>query len=225
MVYKGVLLDLDDTLYNYDVPNKHGLENVFSYCSEIMQISKDEVKSAYFSGRAKVHIDLKETAASHNRLLYIQKMLEILNYNPLISALEIYDIYWNTFLEKMELFDGVKSCLEKFEGKICIITDLTAHIQYRKIIKLNLTNYINSIVTSEETGKEKPHPFNFILALNKLKLNVEDVVMIGDNFNKDILGATNLKMKSIWINHKNKINHYDKKFVTEVNSFDEIRLL
>ena len=113
MVYKGILLDLDDTLYNYERPNKQALENVFSYCSEIMQISKDEVKSAYFSGRAKVHIDLKETAASHNRLLYIQKMLEILNYNPLISALEIYDIYWNTFLEKMELFDGVISFFEK----------------------------------------------------------------------------------------------------------------
>ena len=225
MVYKGILLDLDDTLYNYEKPNKQALENVFSYCSEIMQISKDEVKSAYFSGRAKVHIDLKETAASHNRLLYIQKMLEILNYNPLISALEIYDIYWNTFLEKMELFDGVISFFEKYEGKICIITDLTAHIQYRKIIKLNLPNYINSIVTSEETGKEKPHPFNFILALNKLKLNVEDVVMIGDNFDKDILGATNLKINSIWINHKNKTNDYDKKFVTEVNSFDDIRLL
>ena len=152
-------------------------------------------------------------------------MLEILNYNPLISALEIYDIYWNTFLEKMELFDGVISFFEKYEGKICIITDLTAHIQYRKIIKLNLQNYINSIVTSEETGKEKPHPFNFILALNKLKLNVEDVVMIGDNFDKDILGATNLKINSIWINHKNKTNDYDKKFVTEVNSFDDIRLL
>ena len=225
MVYKGILLDLDDTLYNYEKPNKQALENVFSYCSEIMQISKDEVKSAYFSGRAKVHIDLKETAASHNRLLYIQKMLEILNYNPLISALEIYDIYWNTFLEKMELFDGVISFFEKYEGKICIITDLTAHIQYRKIRKLNLPNYINSIVTSEETGKEKPHPFNFILALNKLKLNVEDVVMIGDNFDKDILGATNLKINSIWINHKNKTNDYDKKFVTEVNSFDDIRLL
>ena len=76
MVYKGILLDLDDTLYNYERPNKQALENVFSYCSEIMQISKDEVKSAYFSGRAKVHIDLKETAASHNDYYTFKRCLK-----------------------------------------------------------------------------------------------------------------------------------------------------
>jgi putative hydrolase of the HAD superfamily len=77
-------------------------------------------------------------------------------------------------------------------------------------------------VTSEEAGKEKPHPFIFHLALEKLKIQKYDVCMIGDSYSKDIVGAINLEIKSIWLNRTNEKREYDPNLVVEVNEFHNI---
>ena len=149
-------------------------------------------------------------------------MLEYMNINPLDNALKIYDCYWENFLSKMKLFDGVINLIKKYQGKICLVTDLTAHIQYRKIKKLNLDHYINLIVSSEECGKEKPNPNMFTLGLKKLQLTKNDICMIGDNYDKDIYGASSLGIKSIWLNHKKTQKFFNEDLVIEVSYFKDI---
>ena len=220
--YKGILLDIDNTLYNYDTTHKIAKNKVLEFCINELKLEKDLIENAYEIGRKKVHIELTETAASHNRLLYFQKMCEILNINSLDYAFRIYNIYWDTFLENMTPFDGIYDFLEKYKNKICLVTDLTAHIQYRKIEKLKLNQFIDKVVTSEEAGREKPHPYMFMLALEKLNLGKHEVCMIGDSFKKDILGASNLGIDSIWFNHENKQEKYTNQNIKEVTIFKEI---
>jgi len=221
MKYKGILVDIDNTLYGYGSPHFKALDKIYQVCLEQFNISKEKTKIAFETARKKIHIELSETAASHNRLLYIQKMLELLKINPLSYSILIYNAYWDTFLNNIEIYEGVNDLFEKYRGKICLVTDLTAHIQYRKINKLKLEKYIDCVVTSEEAGKEKPHPYLFMLALKKINLKPEEVCMIGDSFKKDIVGATNLGIKSFWINHEHTIETIDKSLVTELKSFKE----
>lgn len=222
MKYKGILLDIDNTLYDYNVAHTFAKSKVFEFCIDVFNLSNDQVNFAYEKARMQIHIELCETAASHNRLLYFQRMSEILELNPMKYAFEIYNIYWDSFLEMMLPFEGVCEFLEKFKGKICLVTDLTADIQYRKIKKLGLEKYCKALVTSEEVGHEKPHPYMFIMAIEKLGLKHDDVCMIGDSFKKDVFGATNLGVAAIWINHENKIENYDDQLITELQSFKEI---
>ena len=220
--YKGILLDIDNTLYNYNITHRIAKNKVLEFCINELKLEKDIIENAYELGRKKVHIELSETAASHNRLLYFQKMCEILNINSLDYAFKIYNIYWDTFLENMLPFDGMYNLLEKYKNKICLVTDLTAHIQYRKIEKLKLNKYIDNVVTSEEVGREKPHPYMFISALEKLNLQKYEVCMIGDSFKKDIFGASSLGIDSIWLNHENKQEKYNNHNIKEVTIFKEI---
>lgn len=222
MKYRGLLLDIDNTLYNYNTAHSIAKSNVIDYCTKNFKMSSDEIICAYETGRKKVHIELSETAASHNRLLYFQKMCELLKVNPLKHSLDIYNIYWDTFLNTMQPFENMHTLLEKYSGKICLVTDLTAHIQYRKIQKLNLDNYCTQIVTSEEAGREKPHPYVFIMALQKLNLQTNEVCMIGDSYKKDVLGAYNSNIDAIWFNHENKEAVIDNKAIKTVTHFNEI---
>lgn len=222
MKYKALLLDIDNTLYDYNIAHNIAKKSVIEFCQKQFNIDKDTIIVAYNLARKKVHIELSETAASHNRLLYFQKMCEILNINPLKYSMQIYNIYWDSFLENMVLFDGVIELLEKYKNKICLVTDLTAHIQYRKIEKLNLDKYCKKIVTSEEAGKEKPHPYIFMLALQKLNLQNHEVCIIGDSFKKDIFGATNLGIHVIWFNHENKNEIIESDLIKEVKIFSDI---
>ena len=71
-----------------------------------------------------------------------------------------------------------------------IITDLTTQIQFRKIVHLELDEYIDYIVTSEEAGYDKPHPAPYKLALKKLNFNKNKIIwMFGDDPIKDIKGS------------------------------------
>ena len=222
MKYKGLLLDIDNTLYDYNSTHQYALGKVIIYCIDTFKLTEEEIKISYATARKKVHIELSEMASSHNRLLYFQKMLEILKINPLEHSYTIYNIYWDNFLAYIKPFDGINELFKKYKNKICLVTDLTAHIQYRKIKQLNLEKYCDKIVTSEEAGREKPHPYMFMLALQKLDLQVGDVCMIGDSFKKDIFGASNLGIQSIWLNKEKKFEEYNKNKISVVKDFKEI---
>ena len=134
-------------------------------------------------------------------MLYFQRMFENLKMNAQLHALKTYEIYWDVFLKSMKLYEGAGIFLQLTKDvPICLVTDLTAHIQHRKLLELNIEKYINFMVSSEEAGIEKPHSHIFEMALSKLKLQPNDVIMIGDNFQKDIVGASLLGIRSFWIN-------------------------
>ncbi|MCA1010082.1 HAD family hydrolase [Halobacillus halophilus] len=224
MSYKGILLDLDNTLYDYHLAHEKALEQALNYAVDILGVEKEEIFSSYNQEREKIKVELLTTAASHNRMLYFQRLYENFDVNPQIYALNTYDLYWETFLNNMYLFPGVTDFLEASKDiPICLVTDLTSHIQHRKLKTLGVQEYIQFVVTSEEAGKEKPHPYIFMSGLRKLGLDREDVIMIGDNFEKDIKGASLLGIKSFWLtiplpSQEEKLNN-----VIEVSSFSEVK--
>lgn len=219
--YKGILLDIDNTLYDYENCHTYAMEKCIELMKFKFQVDKSEFIESFLISRKKIHQRLKNTAASHNRLLYFQGVFEILGINSLNHSLELYNCYWDNFIEKIEPFEGIHPIFQKYDGKICFVTDLTAHIQFRKLRKLKLNNTNNFMVTSEEAGVEKPNKEIFHLALKKLNLRIDEVCMIGDNFEKDIIGASNLNMDTIWINFDKQIQNVPKN-CSEINSFSKI---
>ena len=70
-----------------------------------------------------------------------------------------------------------------------IVTDLTAQIQFRKVVYFGLDHYFDFIVTSEEAGYDKPNEAPFRIALEKMQPKGNVIWMIGDNPLNDIQGA------------------------------------
>lgn len=220
--FSGILLDLDNTLYDYDVCHNFAINKTAKYFFQKLNIENELFFSLFKKCRERIHDELKFTAASHNRLLYFQRVLEHLLINPMPTALEAYNLYWASFLNKMEFSDGAFEFLQAFKSKgICLITDLDAHIQFRKIQKLKLFNYANFLVTSEEAGIEKPDKRIFKLALNKINKPISEVCMIGDNYDKDIKGALEFGIQSFWMNRtKQKKSRHP--LVIEFSNFREL---
>ena len=109
-----------------------------------------------------------------------------------MTVLDLEQTYWRTFLNNANLFDGVLELLDEIRLlgiPISIVTDLTAQIQFRKVVYFGLDKYFENIVTSEEAGNDKPHKSTFKLAVEKMNLDGDLVWMIGDNPVNDIGGA------------------------------------
>ena len=227
MTYTAVLLDLDNTLYKYNPNHKKSMDKVRQYCIEHFNISEKEFLGKFKKARKQTHINLNNTASSHNRVLYFQGFLELLGVNSLDYALQLYNIYWDTFLENMMLIADVEEALIYWKSKgikLCILTDLTTHIQLRKIKKLGLEKYIDFLVTSEQVGHEKPHAYMFHTALEKLGVERAKTIMIGDSWDKDIVGAKNFGIQSIWFTESTDYNNeIDNVTIFKAKTFNDIR--
>lgn len=224
MKYRGILLDIDNTLYDYDKTHTKALEALIVSANKRLYVDKVDLKNAYLKARKQTNNNLYGSASSHNRLLYIQRMLESLNISGLSVSLELYEVYWDTFLENIEVYDGVYDFLESVQNtSICLLTDLTAHIQHRKIKKLHLDKYADYLVTSEEAGHEKPHPYMFLLALHKMGLKNNEVCMIGDSYKKDILGASQLDISSYCLDSHEHTEEINSDLITTFSEFHELQ--
>lgn len=189
----AILFDTDNTLYSYDPANQAAVAAIKEKVVKTLGVSEAEFMRAYSQARIDVKSRLGSTASSHSRLLYLQRMLEIMGLgSQVLMALDLEQTYWRTFLSNAILFDGLKELLEDIRMlaiPTCIVTDLTAQIQFRKIVYFGLDGCFDYIVTSEEAGADKPNSAPFSMALEKMKPSGTRIWMIGDNAESDILGA------------------------------------
>jgi putative hydrolase of the HAD superfamily len=198
---RGLLLDLDNTLYPYDPAHAAAQAHTHPWLASQLGVPLETLQAAYATGRQQVHHQLHHTASSHNRLLYYQLALEHLGVAPFPLALQAYRRYWGAFCAAMQPFAGMYDALHRWHAqglRLCLLTDLTADVQHQKIAALRLWPWLHALVTSEEVGAEKPDARMFTTALHKLQLGPEDVVMLGDNYDKDILGAVDAGIRAGW---------------------------
>ena len=201
---KAIAFDLDDTLYDCLHENDKAVDDTVKYvANELLHMDEAVVRKAFEEGRDTVKSQLSEwdMAAQHNRVLYFQKMLEILGVSPFKYDLQIYNYFWDNFLNRISLFPGALKFIDEARAlgiKIGICTDMTAHIQFRKIERLGLTDRLDAMVTSEEAGVEKPNRRMFDMVAEKLGVKNEEVIYIGDSYKKDVTGAKNAGMIPIW---------------------------
>ena len=189
----AVLFDTDNTLYPYDPAHIAAQEAVKRKVMDTFSISATDFDSAFSEARKQIKTRLGQTASSHSRLLYLQRMLEIMGLgSQVLLALDFEQTYWRTFLANADLFDDVKELLDDLRLlgiPTAIVTDLTAQIQFRKVVYFGLDYYFNYIVTSEEAGFDKPHAAPFQIALEKMQPKGDCIWMIGDNPVNDIRGG------------------------------------
>ena len=155
----NILLDLDNTLYNYENAHRPAMMASEKFLSKQYGLPTSRVRENFRISRDTVKQRLGHTASSHSRLLYLSNMTMGLGFAAqidLISSAE--SIYWNTFLDNMYLEKGAVEFLTaaRHSGfRVVLVTDLTASIQYRKIKYLGLESLLDIVLTSEDCGGDK----------------------------------------------------------------------
>jgi putative hydrolase of the HAD superfamily len=62
-----------------------------------------------------------------------------------------------------------------------------------------LDTYFRHVVESSVVGIRKPDPRIFMLGVEALQLEAEEVLVVGDSFSKDILPAHSMGCQTVWI--------------------------
>ncbi len=154
-----VILDLDNTLYDYEVANTAGENALINFLNQNLKISNSELIARFIDSRKSVKSTLGLTAASHSRLLYVREILNSIDLNVHATfALECEQVFWRSYMDKMVLFEGVEefiNYLRLSRSRLVLVTDLSTQIQIRKLAWLGLEKAFDKIITSEEAGGDK----------------------------------------------------------------------
>jgi len=205
MNFEAVFFDLDNTLYAYPPCNAAGKEAAWREArSRGYDLSREAFEDLYQAGRQGVKRELAGTASAHERFLYFKRGLqEHTGTHQSRDALALGETYWSTYVDEMELFDGVEetfSALDRAGVDIAIVSNLTTRIQLTKIDHLDLEPYIDVLLTSEETGREKPSSVMFTLALAQLDRRPSETLMVGDSVVSDVEGGNALGLTTALFN-------------------------
>lgn len=105
------------------------------------------------------------------------------------------------------VYDETFNVLDELKGKyqLLLLTNGSPDLQNTKLgITPELVPYFDHIVISGAFGRGKPDPSIFEHALTLMSLHKDEVLMVGDNLMTDILGASRVGIKSVWINRHDK---------------------
>ena len=184
-----IILDLDDTLYEYQPANRAGMDQAALVLKNQLGLVEKDWLPLFHEARSEVKNRLGENASSHSRLLYFKTLLEKLGVGGHLDlALQMETQFWQSFMRSMAPTYGSIEFLELCRSlgiPVVIMTDLTLQVQIRKLINLNLLNLVHALISSEETGEDKPSRRFLNYAQQSLGLNTSHVWVIGDDEVKD----------------------------------------
>lgn len=205
---KGVIFDLDDTLYS----EKEYVKSGYRAVSEYLGGGYEERLWSYFeAGKPAIDELLKEIGRESEKDV----------------ALDVYrshkpDIY---------LYDGVAEMIESLKNKgikVGIITDGRPEGQKNKLEALGLEEKVDDVIITDELGGtqfRKPCDIAFRIIITRWRLNPADVVYVGDNLVKDFQAPKQLGMKNVWFDNPNGLYASDKMMdLIKISNINELKI-
>ena len=213
-----IIFDLDDTLLD----REQAIEKLFLVLLEKFYKNVKHTNKNEMLRRFKEYD--KKNYGINDKTRVLDPFFNKFPTKRIVSQYAMQD-FWNTnlplcFSVDETILDFLSSLKEQYQ--LAIITNGSTERQYAKISNTNLNNYFEQVFISEEVGFTKPDRRIFEVALNKLNIQPEHVLFIGDDLEKDIEGCQNANIKGIWFNPLSLENHTDIKPYAEIKSLNEL---
>lgn len=88
--------------------------------------------------------------------------------------------------------------LLKAQIRLAVVSDAPSREAWMRLYYLNLHHVFDPVLTFDDTGARKPSPKPFKLALDKMNVEPDEALMIGDWPDRDVVGAKQIGMKTIF---------------------------
>lgn len=209
---KYILFDLDRTLWDFEGNANITFGNMYKQF-DLERICHTDCETFHEYYRI-VNNQLWESYRNgtlSKEVLNVQRFIIPLNHFGVTSnagtlALQLGEYYVHEGPKQTGLMPGARHLLDYLAAKpytLCIITNGFSEAQVPKMHSSDIYRYFTHFFLSENLGYMKPDVHFFDAVLNQLNAKPEECVVIGDDFNVDILGAHSAGISQIFYNISN----------------------
>lgn len=208
--YDLVLLDADGTLFDFDTAAASAFR---ATCAEagIDAAVVDgglferylEINHALWAALERGEIDKESLKAERFRRLFSERDITA-------GPVAFSDRYLVHLAEGAQLLDGAESFVRSLAGAgmaLAIVTNGIASVQRGRFFRSPLAALIPHLFISEELGAEKPAAEFFAEAFRRFGRDAAEkdgVIVIGDSWAADIVGALGFGLDALWFNPAGK---------------------
>lgn len=202
-----VLFDLDDTLHDDTYAFTTAAEEVAREVAAEHGVDALQLKAAYIA----------EAEGFWHRLTNEQvrvrlSQLRATMWSNALDAVGLRDsalaersaTNYNIYRKKyFALFPGALDLLKELKGrgiKLGLLTNGMSETHHEKIALLQISEYFDALFLADEVGMVKPDPLLFAHACRKLESSPSVSAMVGDRYDRDMSGAIEAGLYSIWVN-------------------------
>ena len=112
--------------------------------------------------------------------------------------------------------------LIKMGIKLAVVSDAPSREAWMRLYYLNLHHVFEPVLTYDDTGVRKPSAKPFKMALDVLNVAPEEALMIGDWPERDVVGAKQIGMKTIFARYGDTFGTIDSGADWDVNDIYEV---
>lgn len=206
---KAIIFDLDNTLVDFMAMKDRAIE------SAALAMIDAGLKMSLKDAVQKIYDIYEEEGIEDQRVFdkFLTRELGTIDYRIHAAGIIGYRRAREAALVLYPHVQLVLMELMKRGIKLAVLSDAPRLQAWLRLCQLNLHNIFDIVITFEDTHKRKPAPEPFRLALERLNVQPEQSIMVGDWAERDIYGAKLLKMRTVFA-------RYGDRFGTETSGAD-----
>jgi putative hydrolase of the HAD superfamily len=208
-VIRGVLLDLDDTLFDHTFASRQALAAVCESHPGLCRAEHPELVQQHGEILEALHVrvlrgELTVDEARHERFRTLFERAGIPSDDEPVRAAAA--AYRAAYVDAWREVPGATELLATLAGRVRlgIVSNNVAREQREKIRACGLDPHLNGVVISEEVCVSKPDPAIFRIALAVIGTTAAQTVMVGDSWQADVAGARAAGMRAVWFNPRGR---------------------
>jgi len=199
MRYKAILIDADDTLFDFKQAERLAIEETLSE----LGFRDPNAAEAYHHINEACWKEFERGELTQDQLK-IRRFRELLDQYGIESDAQVAsDAYVSALAAKPHLLPGALEAVEEIarHRPVALVTNGIGAVQRGRLSRSPIAPLIRAVLISEEVGQPKPHSAIFLRALELLGVSdPESALMIGDSLSSDMAGAAALHIGTCWYN-------------------------
>jgi len=215
---KAVVFDLDNTLVDFMAMKRQAIDAAISAMVDAgLNLPVDEVKTRIEAIYKEWGIEFQNV---FDQLLY--DVFRKVDYKILSAGIIAYRRareaalvpYPHVYMTMVELL--------KRGMKLAVVSDAPAREAWLRLCYLNFHHIFDAVVTFDDSGERKPSPVPFRKVLELLNVRPEQSLMVGDWAERDMIGAANIGMKTVFARYGDTFGTVDPHADYEVSDIKEL---